>query len=213
MAEKPLRRLKSPGARSGRFSVDRAASAFECLKRYFINIHVAVEFIFLVLMSFRYPSHSPPDPSTIHPTVIVNPRPLAPLYEPPSPHFLPQLPSPTRDPSFNCAYTLTTHLYPSAYPHAPSSPLPPSAYADIPDETKAARVARKKALLHELWMRNVSMVNGAGRREANPKVFWNVVNRFARKNLGGEHEKCVGITLFIAHANGFHKEVCVRIIF
>ena len=163
-------------------------------------------------MSQRYPSHPPPDPSTIHPSVLIKPRALAPLREPPLfSSILPQLPCPIRNPSFNSSYKLTTHLYPSAYPHAPSSPLPRASYADIPGETKPARIARQKALLQELWLRNHTEATNGGRRNSEPEVLWNVVNRFVRKDIGEKHKKG-GLTLFLAHANGFHKEVCSRVI-
>lgn len=160
-------------------------------------------------MSQRYPSHPPPDPSTIQPAELIKSRPLAPLQDPrfPFPFSLPQLPSPIRNPSFNLSYALTTHLYPSAYPHAPSSPLPRASYADIPGETKAARAARQKALLDELWSQSHTGATNDGRKNPESEVLWNVVNRFVRRDLGEKNENR-GFTLFLAHANGFHKEVC-----
>ncbi|KAF8523020.1 Alpha/beta hydrolase family-domain-containing protein [Gautieria morchelliformis] len=152
-----------------------------------------------------YRSYPPPDPSSIHPAVLVNPRPLAPSQEPSFPSPLPQLPSPIRDPNFNSSYTLTTHLYPSAYPHAPSSPFPRALYAEDPGETNESRIARQKALLHELWLKNGARVNNVGRKDPESQILWNVVNRFVRRNLGKAPGR-EGLTLFLAHPNGLHKE-------
>ncbi|KIJ47504.1 hypothetical protein M422DRAFT_248927 [Sphaerobolus stellatus SS14] len=81
--------------------------------------------------NMSYPSYPPPKSSELHPSVEITPRSLKPLLTPPLPNTLPPLPSAPRNPSFASNYTLTTHLYPSAYPHTPSTPLPRSAYADL----------------------------------------------------------------------------------
>ncbi|KAF8502420.1 Alpha/Beta hydrolase protein [Hysterangium stoloniferum] len=150
-----------------------------------------------------YPSHPPPMPSEIHPDIGILPRSLDPLLPPPLSTPLPSLPSPKRDPSFTSSYTLTTHLYPSAFPHVPSTPLPRSSYSDVPGETKEQRLKRQESLLHELWEQSCAMVEGKITQSTNRPVLWNVVNRFVRnmvENYNG------GVILFIAHANGFNKE-------
>jgi hypothetical protein len=101
---------------------------------------------------------------------------------------------------FRFVIYLETHLYPSAFPRSPSSPLPRSSYSDVPGETKEQR---HEHLLHELWRQNCSLVEGKLAQSANPPVLWNVINRFVRNDKGIE-----GITLFLAHANGFYKEIC-----
>jgi hypothetical protein len=100
---------------------------------------------------------------------------------------------------------LTTHLYPSAFPRSPSSPLPRSSYSGVPGETKEQRVKRQEHLLHELRRQNCSLVEGKLAQSAKPPVLWNVINRFVRNDVDKGIE---GFTLFLAHANGFNKEVC-----
>ncbi|KIJ50140.1 hypothetical protein M422DRAFT_160172 [Sphaerobolus stellatus SS14] len=150
-----------------------------------------------------YPSYPPPKASELHTSVEITPRSLKPLSIPPLPNTLPPLPSAPRNPSFASNYTLTTHLYPSAYPHAPSTPLPRSAYANRPNETKEERVTRQRALVDELFEINKAQHAGLIPQKANPDVFWSVINRFVRKDAGQRRNR---ITLFLAHANGFPKE-------
>lgn len=145
-----------------------------------------------------YPSYPPPDPG--HAPVQVTIRPLQPLQPPPTEYPLPPLPSSHRNPAFSSSYTLTTHLYPSAYPHAHSAHLPRSTYADRPHESKEERRERQKALLSDLQLHGASVAY-----EPSPDVFWNVINRITRHDAG-KHRG--GVTLFLAHANGFPKEVC-----
>ncbi|KAF8579956.1 hypothetical protein K439DRAFT_1358320 [Ramaria rubella] len=154
-----------------------------------------------------YPSYSCPDPSNIHPEIVIHPRPLKPIQDPVLPENLPSLPSHIRNASFNSSYTLTTHLYPSAHPRAPSLPFPRESYAEVPDETKEARLERQKALVHKLTARNAAHVKGeisSEPMEKHPRCHWNVVNRFVKKGPEGREG---GLTLFLAHANGFPKEV------
>ena len=96
---------------------------------------------------------------------------------------------------------------PAAYPHAPSAHLPRSSYADREGETKPEREKRQDALLQELKKRNVAQVRGEVR--GDPVVLWNAVNRFVRNDIDvGKPDRARGLTLFLAHANGFPKEVC-----
>ena len=43
------------------------------------------------------------------------------------------------------------------------------------------------------------------------RVLWNCVNRYYRIDSGRRRTHGRGLTLFIAHANGFPKEVCKHV--
>jgi hypothetical protein len=42
----------------------------------------------------------------------------------------------------------------------------------------------------------------------NNSVLWNCLNRYVRKGVDSGADR-KGLTLFCAHANGMHKEVCI----
>ena len=121
---------------------------------------------------------------------------LLPLRQPPEPLRHPSLPCPSRDHRFSSEYTVTTHLIPAAFPRAsPFIPVPAS-----PDnESKEERVARVQLYASELI--SLQAQHGPDHSGTQPRVLWNVVNRYVRKGNGG------GLTLLLLHANGLHKEV------
>jgi hypothetical protein len=155
--------------------------------------------------SYPEPIHKP-----AHRHRPVHPRSLLPLSLPPLPKTLPTLPSPLREPVFP-GYTLTTHIFPAAYPRmAPDVPLPE------PLENQSCR--RQRAAWAE---RNFEAFRKAERElmrekdiRCSEKVLWCCVNRYVKKGLpGASKTNRKGVTLFFAHANGFLKEVCQAIYF
>jgi hypothetical protein len=145
-----------------------------------------------VMASYPLPISPRPTSSALH-------APLLPIYPPPAsalPNPLPSVPSPRSFP--DSRYIATSHVVPAA--HLRSTPLaksppPPPAPATASKAERRARNAERKA-----WVE--AQQTQCGRYE---RVLWNTVNRYARKASTGDR---TGVTLFLAHANGFPKEVC-----
>jgi hypothetical protein len=106
---------------------------------------------------------------------------------------------------FNDSYTVSTHLVPAACPRlTPDIPLPaaPEFSTNASERKRNFRQAETEILkLHELF------VQGKLSGEGSEKILWNCVNRYARKATAREN----GLTLFLAHANGFPKEVLISL--
>ncbi|CAK5277340.1 unnamed protein product [Mycena citricolor] len=148
-------------------------------------------------MSVSYPlqtARPPVHPPSKYASLIL------PIFPPPSRALdpLPVLTEAQRTAEFKTGWIRTTHLVPSAYLRstspAHSGPPPPATESDSKEERKAANSARAK------WVQTVAE-SPRGRHE---RVLWNVVNRYARKELSEEDQ---GITLVVGHANGFPKEI------
>ncbi|KAH9842573.1 uncharacterized protein C8Q71DRAFT_209172 [Rhodofomes roseus] len=127
------------------------------------------------------------------------PRDLLPLEAIPDDSNLPSLPSPPRkfsDPS----YTLTTHLVPVALPRStPEVPLPATS-ARVATDAGAVSLAKELiAIRDSYWDGELNLPNST-------KPLWACVNRYVRRDInnvdGGK-----GVTLVLAHANGYHKEI------
>ncbi|KAJ7940400.1 Alpha/beta hydrolase family-domain-containing protein [Mycena leptocephala] len=139
-----------------------------------------------------------PLPISPRPTSSALHAPLLPIYPPPAsalPNPLPSVPSPRSFP--DSRYIATSHVVPAA--HLRSTPLaksppPPPAPATASKAERRARNAERKA-----WVE--AQQTQCGRYE---RVLWNTVNRYARKASTGDR---TGVTLFLAHANGFPKEI------
>ncbi|KAF7762184.1 hypothetical protein Agabi119p4_8777 [Agaricus bisporus var. burnettii] len=120
------------------------------------------------------------------------PRPTIPVYPPPEPLQYPDLPCKPRLASFHPQFTLSTHIIPATHLRTtPYEPLPPPLH---PTLSKPERMAYYEELCKQL--RQDSALSSG-----HPRVLWNCLNRFVRKGATGS-----GLTLFLAHANGFHKE-------
>lgn len=72
--------------------------------------------------------------------------------------------------------------------------------------------------MREMWIQSRRLTgNGGDGDEGRGEdvregrvIFWNVVNRYVRNDLlAGGKQETMGVTLCLAHANGFPKEVCV----
>jgi hypothetical protein len=141
-------------------------------------------------------------PTKLLPWPSLNPRPFAPLQRHPEPSILPTLPSPPRPPAFSHLYTLSTHIIPAAYPRVtPDVPEP----GRVPDtgigKEERSRIGNQRVA--EILDAKCKQSNG-GPIEGSRKLLWNCINRYARNDMNGQK----GLTLFLAHANGFPKEVC-----
>jgi hypothetical protein len=145
------------------------------------------------------PSYPRPPPFT-WPRIV--PRTLLPVY-PSEPLSFPALPSSTRGLSFDAPYTLTTHLFPAAHlrttQHVPIPTPPPETY------TKAERQA-----FFDKTRQQLRDMRASTDPQSVPEILWNCVNRYVRKDLGSRRSK--GLTLFLAHANGFPKEVSNKVL-
>ena len=138
----------------------------------------------------------------------VHPRPLGSILAHPSLDSIPApvLPCPARDTVFHItahgAYKLTTHLVPAAYPRlTPDIPLP-----EIPIYSPGAspddRRIKMDVLIKQVFERQDAYDEGKLGGTPSEKMLWNCVNRYVRTS----GSSAAGITLFLAHANGFHKE-------
>jgi hypothetical protein len=142
------------------------------------------------MQSFSYPLVKPA------PFRAITPRPTIPVYPPPEPLQYPDLPSRPRPASLLPQFTLSTHIIPAAHLRTvPYEPLPPPLSPMLP---KPERMASYEKLCLRLRRNLGNPAPSSG----EPRVLWNCLNRFVRHGATGS-----GLTLFLAHANGFHKEV------
>ncbi|KAF9244891.1 Alpha/Beta hydrolase protein [Melanogaster broomeanus] len=128
----------------------------------------------------------------------------------PSPEWksTPPLPSPPRPRVFHTTlagtYLRSTHIIPAAFPRlVPDIPLP-----QIPQFTPGTSAAERREELEEFTREVVEkqdkLSQGTLGGGHSMKVLWNCVNRYVRTRVAGN---AAGITLFLAHANGFSKEI------
>ena len=141
--------------------------------------------------------------------ISVHPRPLRPIC--PHPDLdrtkTPTLASPPRPPVFHTTthgdYRLSTHLVPAAYPRlVPDIPLP-QIPAYIPGESSAERRDKMDVLVKKVPETQSSYEQGRLGVAPSKKLLWNCVNRYVRTS---GLSRGAGVTHFLAHANGFHKE-------
>ena len=146
------------------------------------------------LLSLRQPSRA----ETVSHT-SVHPRRLTPLEPPPTYcNDYPKIPS-TRDPSFTQDYTVSTHLFPAAFPRCPADVWTQPPKVETKEETKA-RVQRTVELLSSL---KEAQEQDRDTRPPMRKVFWTVANRYVHKS----RPRNPGLTLVLLHGIGAHKEV------
>ncbi|KDQ07652.1 hypothetical protein BOTBODRAFT_38633 [Botryobasidium botryosum FD-172 SS1] len=148
-----------------------------------------------------YPSYARPEaPFNIPPILTRN---LLPLLTKNTP-VAPNLPSPPRPEAFTSTHTLTTHVFPAAFPRHPSSPLPraPTATGRLDQEQRERllRNARDIVDLRRPCYKGEGCVPAPGNE--GDTDLWLVINRYARD----EGPRRGGVTLLAFHANGFHKE-------
>lgn len=126
-------------------------------------------------------------------------HPLLPIYPPP-PTVLNSLSYslPRRSIFQNTNYVLTTHLVPAAYLRA-TSPAPPPPAAAARTSSKEERRVRNAE--RSAWV----SAQAEGPHTPHERVLWSAVNRYVRRDVSDGRGN--GRTLFLAHANGFPKEV------
>ncbi len=128
---------------------------------------------------------------------------MLPVYPPPEPLNRPELPSPAREPAFSSSWALTTHLMPACYLRTTRfTPEPEIPSPNIPKDERKRLLAKARLELDELRTSKVT--------DGYPRVLWNCVNRYVRKDLDAHNR--TGLTLSFQHANGFPKEVSIDII-
>ncbi|KAF8842804.1 alpha/beta-hydrolase [Paxillus ammoniavirescens] len=146
----------------------------------------------------------------------VHPRQLLPILPHPDLQKIetPALPSPSRSPVFhttlNGTYLRSTHVILAAFPRlVPDIPLP-----QIPQYTTsgsaAERLEQLEALTREVIQKQQTFTEGKLGGGHSEKALWNCLNRYVR--MGGVETRRAatgnrGVTLFLAHANGFPKEI------
>ncbi|KAI6142998.1 Alpha/beta hydrolase family-domain-containing protein [Pisolithus tinctorius] len=123
----------------------------------------------------------------------------------PTPSRIPSLPSPPRQDTIHVDYTLSEHIIPAVLPRlVPDIPVPkiPTNISSIP-----ASERRKQAttVIRGLIERQMSFAQGKLTGDRSQKPHWNCVTRYVRVHrrdtLG------TGLTLFLAPAAGFPKEI------
>ena len=150
-------------------------------------------------LSMEQNSCPQPPPSTWNKYHV---RDTLPVYPPTPGTFdsMPILPSPPRKPAFDAPFTLSTHLFPAVYLRTTRpTPLPSPPAAEATKEERRQVLAETALQLLD-WGNDTSAVT-----DGYPLVLWNCVNRYVKNDLDMSNK--TGVTLFLAHANGFPKEV------
>ncbi|KAG8933343.1 hypothetical protein FRC02_012095 [Tulasnella sp. 418] len=150
-------------------------------------------------------SYAPPTKLLQVPTI--HPRPLDPLEPLPSSYTLPKTSKEATSCDFTLSYVRTTHIIPAAYPRMTSLLLEKDHAAAPPNESKEERKRRINVLAEKFLRKRVAIAKGTGKNELADQspVLFNSVHRYARKD--SESVDPNGVTLILAHANGFNKEV------
>ncbi|KAF9460392.1 Alpha/Beta hydrolase protein [Collybia nuda] len=149
--------------------------------------------------STRWPVVLSP-PAHIAPSKFMQTRPVLPLESPPVIlEDYPSLPREPRSGTFVPGYSISTHVFPAAWPRCPSSHFAP------PMEMTASlsKEAAAEMILH-LSATKETQERGKDPRPANRNILWTVANRVVRntssQGLGN------GLTLIFLHGIGTHKE-------
>ncbi|KAF8909130.1 Alpha/Beta hydrolase protein [Mucidula mucida] len=126
--------------------------------------------------------------------------PLLELKPPPLPATLPALPFPQRSPPWlSDEWHHSTHIVPAAYPRiGPAFDLP----QPLPFDATATKAERRKVLVEvEARFRELRETEKRAKKGQRTDLLWICLNRYVRRRRDRE-----GVTLFLAHANGFNKE-------
>lgn len=160
-----------------------------------------------------------PRPEHVPSLKSVNPRPLLSIDEPP-PALLLYPPSLPREPCERLGrrtgaifdyFEVSTHIISGAYPR--TAPFVPSSYLEPDDggmtqrgNSKEAREERATRLTDRIVQLNTQQKDGHFPPDRGEnRVLWNTVNRYRRLKKSTTTTR--GVTLLLAHANGFPKEV------
>ena len=151
----------------------------------------------------------PSSPWVVPPTPL---RPLLPIFPPTLPLLLPVLPSPQRVPHIHPSFALSTHFVQATHIRStPHVPLPPPSLMPVPPSGTGKKPSKEERIRKATAVR--TWLSEARQKEADDsagykRILWNCVNRYYRIDSGRRRTQGRGLTLFIAHANGFPKEVC-----
>ena len=136
---------------------------------------------------------------------VRNLEPLEPL--PPLPSELPTLPCPPRKSLLHPEWILSTHIVPAAYLRTTPLVPVPKIPSFTPGQDKKQRKGVIAALADEIAQMKFQQSKGELKHLGRDKtVLWCCVNRYVRTNGATDSGKR-SLTLFLAHANGFSKEV------
>lgn len=138
-------------------------------------------------------------PSKVLPCKSVAFRSLLPLEPcPVTINSYPSLPSGLRTGQFVPGYTISTHIFPAAYPRCPSSEWsPPSAENYVPESKEHVQ-----SIVHSLAQKKETQEEGKDARNPNRNVLWTVGNRIVNTSPRTSE----GLTLIFLHGIGAHKE-------
>ena len=150
----------------------------------------------------------PSSPWVVPPTPL---RPLLPIFPPTLPLQLPALPSPQRVPNIHPSFALSTHILQAAHIRStPHVPLPPTSLMPGPPLGTGKKLTKeekiRKATETRRWLLE-ARPKDADDSVGYKRALWNCANRYYRTDSGRRRTHGQGLTLFIAHANGFPKEV------
>lgn len=144
-----------------------------------------------------------PKPSETMDWVSVNPRCLTPLEAPPVKlSEYPELPS-SRLSAFYPGYSVSTHVFPAAFPRCPSDVW-------IPPPVNESRVEKKERITSTVaFLSSIKEAQEQGRDQRQPsrEMLWTVANRYAKTT----RTESAGLTLIFLHGIGAHKEVGIPV--
>lgn len=131
---------------------------------------------------------------SVHPRQV-----LTPLQPPPTNiNTYPALPS-TRNSTFTEKYSISTHLFPAAYPRCPADVWTAPPEVELKDQ-KNEQIRQTVEFLSSL---KEAQEQGRDTRPPMRKVFWTVANRYVHNSSSTSP----GLTLVFLHGIGAHKEV------
>lgn len=141
-------------------------------------------------------------PSEIIPSKPVLVRPVLSLESPPVAfEDYPPLPREPRAGVFVPGYSISTHVFPAAWPRCPSSPFAPP-LADMATPMNKEAIAKLVQCLSE---KKEAQERGQDSRPLNKNVLWTVANRIVKDTPSKGSRR--GLTLIFLHGIGAHKEV------
>ncbi|KAI8985021.1 Alpha/beta hydrolase family-domain-containing protein [Trametes punicea] len=146
-----------------------------------------------------YDSLRQPSFVEIIPHRSVGPRRLAPLEPPPvTPQQYPAFTTPIRDFVPGNDWSVSTHVFPAAYPRCPSDTL----VAPPPHETREKQKERIAHTVSRFSALKEAQEEGKDARPSRREVLWTVANRYISKHQA----QSPGLTLILLHGIGCHKE-------
>ena len=158
-----------------------------------------------VMTAAPYPKSTKPTP----PYESINPRPLPPIRPPPTDPRIPKLPAHIQNLRRDVlnilpGFVLSTHLFPASFPRTKCGP------ESIPNFSKEREKRMEEASVAAKGLLDL-------RRDQLPAIYeyteekeeplWLSVNRFYRPGGFRVATGKKALTLWLLHANGFHKEV------